>query len=84
MSLGDPVISIYGPWLLLVVTVYCFPNESLEIALILGLRLKTLLLNAVLLALSFYFYIKLAWAFRSNGMKAPAFSFTPIQNRSDV
>jgi len=55
ISLGDPMISSYTPWLLLAILIYSFPNESLEIGLILGLRLKTLFLNAVLLCVLFLF-----------------------------
>lgn len=78
------MISNYLAWICLAFLLCCFPNESIEIGLILGLRLKTLFLNAVLFVYSYYFYLKLGWALWPHGLKPPPFKFTPIQDRTDV
>lgn len=78
------MISFYTYCFFLFILFICFPNESLEIGLVLGLRLRTIFLNAVLLAYSLYFYIKLTWGLRSSGLPVPPFSFTPIQHRDNV
>lgn len=78
------MISFYTFWFFLAITILCFPNESVEIGLVLGLKFRIMFLNAVLLAYSLYFYIKLAWDFKSRGLPVPPFSFTPIQQRDNV
>lgn len=48
------------------------------------LKVQTLILDARLLASSYWMYLKISREFRAIGLKPPKFQYIPIQERSDV
>lgn len=79
-----PAIQQYVLWVFLVSVFLCYPNETNELVFILTLKTKTAVLNTILFLYTVFIYIRLAWAFKRLGVKAPKFKFTPVGMRSDV
>lgn len=68
--------------LVFLVTIFIlFPDDFWRLVFYATLRLKTVCLNLVLMASSYWLYLRLSRELKSFGLEPPAFHFIPIEDR---